>query len=183
MNQTTNQNTSNGPKPWYKEPWPWFLMLGPAIVVVAGFFTYYLAVAYKDDMVVDDYYDEGQSISILLAKEQLAVDQHISANIIMNEDGSHLRAFLKSDAPLDEEVVLSIIHPAKGGMDQVVPLKLVDKNAQMYEAEFKPLPAMNNWLVQIENKDKTWRLQDKWIVSQGGSFALIPGAHQLAEQK
>ena len=25
------------PKPWYKEPWPWLLMSGPAIVVVAAF--------------------------------------------------------------------------------------------------------------------------------------------------
>ena len=26
-------------KPWYREPWPWLLMLGPAVVVVAGFIT------------------------------------------------------------------------------------------------------------------------------------------------
>ncbi len=183
MKQTTSQNIEHSPKPWYKEPWPWFLMLGPAIVVVAGFFTYYLAVAYKDDMVVDDYYDEGKSITVLLAKEQLAVDNHMSVNIMMNEEGNHLRAFVKSDKPLDDELELSIIHPAKGGMDQVVPLKLVDKNAQMYEADFKPLPAMNNWLVQVENKDKTWRIQDKWIVSQGGSFTLEPGSHNVSEQK
>ena len=23
-------------KPWYREPWPWFLMAGPAVVVVAS---------------------------------------------------------------------------------------------------------------------------------------------------
>ena len=30
-------------KPWYKHPWPWLLMAGPAMVVAAGFDTYYLA--------------------------------------------------------------------------------------------------------------------------------------------
>ncbi|WP_298053252.1 FixH family protein [uncultured Paenalcaligenes sp.] len=30
-------------QPWYKEPWPWILMSGPAIVVVACLFTIYLA--------------------------------------------------------------------------------------------------------------------------------------------
>ncbi len=31
------------PNPWYKEPWPWILMSGPAIVVVACIITIYLA--------------------------------------------------------------------------------------------------------------------------------------------
>lgn len=30
-------------KPWYKERWPWILMAGPAIVVVACIITIYLA--------------------------------------------------------------------------------------------------------------------------------------------
>lgn len=30
-------------QPWYKEPWPWILMSGPAIVVVACIITIYLA--------------------------------------------------------------------------------------------------------------------------------------------
>lgn len=35
--------------PWYKEPWPWLLMAGPAIVVVACIYTIYLAVANFDE--------------------------------------------------------------------------------------------------------------------------------------
>ncbi len=31
------------PNPWYKEPWPWILMSGPAIVMVACIITIYLA--------------------------------------------------------------------------------------------------------------------------------------------
>ena len=34
--------------PWYKEPWPWFLMAGPAIVVVACMVTIYLAYSNYD---------------------------------------------------------------------------------------------------------------------------------------
>ena len=29
--------------PWYREPWPWILMAGPAAVVIAGLFTAWLA--------------------------------------------------------------------------------------------------------------------------------------------
>lgn len=31
------------PNPWYKEPWPWILMSGPAVVIVACIITIYLA--------------------------------------------------------------------------------------------------------------------------------------------
>lgn len=34
--------------PWYKEPWPWILMSGPAIVVVACIYTIYLAFSHFD---------------------------------------------------------------------------------------------------------------------------------------
>jgi hypothetical protein len=44
---------STGTKPWYREPWPWLLMAGPAIVVVAGLFTAYLAVISFDGFAVD----------------------------------------------------------------------------------------------------------------------------------
>jgi hypothetical protein len=40
-------------KPWYHEPWPWILMSGPAIVVVAGIATAVIAVRTADPIVAD----------------------------------------------------------------------------------------------------------------------------------
>jgi hypothetical protein len=40
--------------PWYHHPWPWFLMLGPAIVVVAALATAVIAVKTADVIVSDD---------------------------------------------------------------------------------------------------------------------------------
>ena len=39
--------------PWYREPWPWLLMLGPLIVIIAGVITAYLAVVTSDGLVED----------------------------------------------------------------------------------------------------------------------------------
>ena len=41
-------------KPWYREPWPWILMAGPAAVIVAGAVTIVLAVASHDPIVAED---------------------------------------------------------------------------------------------------------------------------------
>lgn len=37
-------------KPWYKERWPWILMAGPAIVVIACIITIYLAFTQNRDV-------------------------------------------------------------------------------------------------------------------------------------
>ena len=39
--------------PWYRHRWPWILMAGPAIVVVAGIATAVIAVATADTIVTD----------------------------------------------------------------------------------------------------------------------------------
>jgi hypothetical protein len=50
-------------KPWYKEPWPWILMAGPVIVIVAGVITAWLAVISNDGLVSDDYYKQGMGLT------------------------------------------------------------------------------------------------------------------------
>ena len=40
--------------PWYKQFWPWFIIALPASVVVASFFTLWLAISNPDHLVVDE---------------------------------------------------------------------------------------------------------------------------------
>ena len=65
--------------PWYREPWPWLLMLGPAIVVVAGLYTAILAVRSDDGLVATDYYRQGLEINKKLSREAIAPVQLRSA--------------------------------------------------------------------------------------------------------
>ncbi|MBV5267272.1 MAG: FixH family protein, partial [Burkholderiaceae bacterium] len=59
--------------PWYREPWPWILMSGPFIVVVAGFITAYLAVISNDGLVSDDYYKQGLTVNQRTERDQRAI--------------------------------------------------------------------------------------------------------------
>ena len=67
-------------KPWYREPWPWILMAGPAIVVVAGLVTAFLAVTTSDGLVAEDYYRRGIEINRALTREERA---HVPAKQAM----------------------------------------------------------------------------------------------------
>ena len=54
--------------PWYRQRWPWLLMLGPAIVVVAGIVTAVIAIETDDGLVADDYYKRGLAINQTLER-------------------------------------------------------------------------------------------------------------------
>jgi len=51
------------PRPWYRDPWPWILMSGAAIVVVAGLWTFAIAAATTDTLVTEDSYRKGLRIN------------------------------------------------------------------------------------------------------------------------
>lgn len=41
-------------KPWWREPWPWILMAGPALAIVGCAITIYLAVTSYGDQEIHD---------------------------------------------------------------------------------------------------------------------------------
>lgn len=45
--------------PWWKEPWPWLLMAGPAVAMLGCIVTIVLAVAHDDPPVVDTVVKRG----------------------------------------------------------------------------------------------------------------------------
>ena len=60
------------PPPWYRQIWPWLLMLGPGIVVIAGFITLWLAITSFDGLVADDYYKKGLGVNQDLSRRERA---------------------------------------------------------------------------------------------------------------
>lgn len=53
--------------PWWKFGYVWMVIAGPAIVVVAGFVTLFIALKYPEQVIDEDYYRKGQEINQTLA--------------------------------------------------------------------------------------------------------------------
>jgi uncharacterized protein len=49
--------------PWWKFGHVWLVIAGPAIVIVAGFVTLWLAMSRPDPVVAEDYYQRGIDIN------------------------------------------------------------------------------------------------------------------------
>ncbi len=85
-----NVNSEAG-RPWYREPWPWILAAGPAIVVVAGIYTAWLALKSDDGLVTDDYYRKGLAVNQTIARSEQATRLGLVAGIRIAEDRLSVR--------------------------------------------------------------------------------------------
>jgi hypothetical protein len=136
---------------WYRHPWPWLLIAGPAIVIVAGLATLWIAVETADGLVADDYYKQGIAINKRLAREEAARMLGISASIRIS--GDRLRVDLSGQAP--EALFVHLAHATRAGHD--VRLRLAPVAPGAYEAELDRL-APGHWHAVIEDPRGTWRI-------------------------
>ena len=62
--------------PWYRQRWPWLLVAGPSLVVVASLASAWIAVKSDDGVIAEDYYRQGLLINQKLAREMPAEQAH-----------------------------------------------------------------------------------------------------------
>ena len=143
-------------KPWYRHRWPWLLMLGPGIVVVAGFFTLWLAVTSDDGLVADDYYKRGLGINRTLERTERAAALRLSALVDVDTRGD-VRVTLVSPerdfAAMPASVRLMLTHPTRAGFDRRTVVMRGPDGA--YTGHVEPATAGRR-LVIVETDD--WRL-------------------------
>lgn len=155
--------------PWYREPWPWLLMLGPAIVIVAGSYTLWLAVSTADGLVADDYYKQGLAINRRLARGDTAAKLGMLGHARFELDT--VVVGLRSDsAQLPPTLTLTLVHPTRAGLDQSV---VLERGANGEYAAKISAPAPGRWIITIEQRD--WRLAGHWQAPFNEAIELRPG--------
>jgi hypothetical protein len=137
--------------PWYREPWPWILMAGPAAVLVAGAATTWIAFASADGLVADDYYKRGLAINQDLKRERLAVERGIEARVAVH--AARLTVELTGAAP--DALFVQLAHATRAGYDQR--LRLARAAPGRYEAEMPALPP-GRWRLVLQDPRGEWRI-------------------------
>ena len=148
MNDSSGRTT---PAPWYREPWPWILMAGPAAVIVAGAATIWLAVASADGLVADDYYKRGLAINQDLQLQRRAEERGVVARV--ERHPGRLRVDLQGARP--EALFARLVHATRPGHDQR--LRLAPVAPGRYEAELPALPP-GKWRLILEDPRREWKI-------------------------
>ncbi|MCD2518493.1 FixH family protein [Massilia sp. G4R7] len=146
--------------PWYRHRWPWFLMIGPVAVVVAGAITTWLALSRPDAMVVGDYYKQGKAINQELRRDReatrldLAFEAAYEREKLKGRLTSHGQALV---APFH----IRLAHPTLPERDRV--LEALPDARGRFSAAAPGLQA-TNWQVVIEGgtAQGAWRLARSW---------------------
>ncbi len=154
--------------PWYREPWPWIIMAGPALVVVAAVVTAVVAFRGADGLVADDYYKQGLGINRQIARDQAAQDLGIAGEVRLLP--GLVRVNLRASAALPDRVTLRFVHPARASDDRVVhPARTASGD---WEAPLAALPA-GRWRVIVETAQ--WRVAARIDTASPEAAALSPG--------
>lgn len=146
-------------QPWYKHRWPWLLMLGPAVVVVAGFITAWLAIRSYDGLVADDYYKQGLAINQQLERDQKAGELGLRGDVMRS--GLQLRVLLGGDEATSPpaKLTLRLTHPTRAGQDLNV--ELAAEGQGFYSGKLGN-DISGRWHVVLEDPSGQWRLQGDW---------------------
>ncbi len=150
--------------PWYREPWPWLLMVLPATAVVVGLAFAWVAVATSDGLVTEDYYKEGQMIGETLAKSRRAEELGIAAGLRLTSDSIRIRLSARqADMPMPSALLVTVSHPTRAGQDQRSILKPAGDAYDAYVGSMQTT-ASGHRVVLIEDEAKTWRLMGSLVL-------------------
>jgi hypothetical protein len=176
--------------PWYRQPWPWFLIAVPACAVIGGAITFYLAARGWDGPVAGDYYKKGLAINAEISRATQARTLGVTARLRMAGlgAGEAVRVEIRAEQPLPPAAALQVrlIHPGRRDADRSAILARVeeaaDQRAGVYAGQWQSagegdaaaarLERPVTWQAVLETRD--WRVDDVVTAGGAGEFALRP---------
>ena len=157
-------------RPWTREPLVWMLIAIPASAVIMGVVMLTLAVHSYSGLVVDDYYRHGKQINRVIARDRLAWELGLEAELALAADGTVRVAFVSgADLLPDDDIELAFVHATRPGLDRSLRLERVGYGA--YRAGIE-LDGSGRWNLALQTAD--WRLTGSLRRPQQSAASLQP---------
>ena len=167
------QNTNTKPTAWYKQFWPWFLLVPLIVTVIVGMTMLSFSIQVFDGTVNDNYYKEGLAINQTLEKDHKAAALNLSAEVkVDNLTGDVLLTLNGQLDSLPEQLNLEFINPTRATKDYGITLNKVTGNHYRGQVEKAPL---NLWYMDITEPSGNWRLKGSAEFPVEAAFTLQAG--------
>ncbi|WP_025820359.1 FixH family protein [Shewanella marina] len=153
--------------PWYKQFWPWFLIVLPLCVVIASFTTLKIAIDHADPLVAEDYYKDGKAINMDLRKSKYAKQLGMQYSFTMS--GNQIVISQHGGPEYNTALKIAFYHPtiAERDFEQMVTAD-TNRNYRIDLAE----PLTGAWEVRLESYDSTWRIHQRINIAPEQVFWL-----------
>jgi len=140
--------------PWYKQFWPWFLILLPFSVVIASVITFFIAQNNAPALVSDNYYKEGLAINSNKELERRAKELGLSASISLNSTTITIR--IDNIDPSINALQLNLRHATISQHDKSLTLNKIADG--IYQTPFI-LPKAGKWYISVKPSSNTWEIK------------------------
>ena len=160
-------NTVNGvndrdPR-WHRNPMVWMVIFFPALAVVAGLFTVYIAVVTSDGLVEDDYYKQGLQINRVIDRDRRASELGLQARVQVdaNTGLTRIRLVTEQALPENEELAFRLVHRTIPGLDQATSLVRSAEDPMLFTGYLRPPIGEGRWTIMLQD-GSDWRLKQSF---------------------
>jgi len=163
MQQVNSQDTDT--VVWYRQFWPWFIMVPPFCAIVGSMITIWLAVSNPPQLAVEDYsrIEEINARNVQLTSKAVELGLTAEARLLKldGSDNRDVKVVLSSDtteaAEIPSELLLRLTHATKPEFDRESLLVLDSSSGQpVYRGTVEARAA--KYTIQLEDLAGTWRL-------------------------
>lgn len=141
---------------WYKQFWPWFLIILPLCAVIASFATLKIALSNSDSLVAEDYYKEGKAINMDLSQVKYAKQLGMQFSL---EQNHHEILLTQHGGPVYQAALkVELYHPTIAEKD--IRLTVTADANHVYRINL-PGVLEGPWEVRLEGFDGKWRIHQR----------------------
>lgn len=161
MNVMTEQYPNEASRPWFKQPWLWFVLSVPIASVILSSIMVTVAVVGKDSLVSDNYYKDGMGINQTIEQDKLADALSLQPTLTLEENAIVLKLVANEAHPQFKAqpfLTLKVLHPTVGDKDLV--LKLLPSGDNVFVAEL-PQTIEGRRYLDLYAYDESWRIREE----------------------
>jgi len=161
-------------KPWYRQPWLWFLLAFPLASITWCTIAITVAMSTDNDMVSDDYAKEGRGINMQIARDQKARELGLHGEFEVS--GREIRLSLAGDSgdTTYPYLILNLFHPTMADKDQTVQFTRTGENT--YRATLNQ-DISGRWYFDLRSPDNDWRLKGETSLPSDNAIQVGVASH------
>lgn len=167
---SSSQSSSDKSIPWYKQFWPWFLIIVPLSSMIFSLNYAKLAVTTQNDLVIDEYYKEGRGINTRLDKLERALQLGIDTRLTIT-NGAVSIEFIQGAPKQGDALKLNFYHVTLANKDFTL---LLTRDANGIYRSSYDAPIEGKWRVSLLPQNDEWKLQKTLQLPYSGTIIFAP---------
>jgi hypothetical protein len=172
MTDSVKTHDDEASRPWYRQPWLWFLVLFPSASIVYCIVAITVALNTQASMVVDDYSKQGRGINQSLAREDRAAELGLEARIQQdNRDLEVTLASIRGGGVVPEYLVLKLFHPTIGERDRTIQLRSIAPGVYRGQIAGK---IDGRWYFDLTGPSSEWRIKGEGRFPAESAIVIRP---------